>query len=80
MWTDSAYVRSIALDGIDNTAWGWNRAQDSYTTALGFSLWGVGGFDWKSLNQGALGDCWFLSSLQNMGSKDINMVKNLFLN
>ena len=79
MWTDSAYVRSVALDGMDNTSWGWKRAQERYTTALGHSMWGEGGLDWHSLNQGSLGDCWFLCSMENMGSKDPNMIKNLFL-
>lgn len=26
VWTDTAYGRSVALDGMDNTSWGWARA------------------------------------------------------
>ena len=63
VWTDSAYGRSVALDGMDDTSWGWTRAQDRYSAALGHTLWGDGGFKWYSLNQGGLGDCWFLCSM-----------------
>jgi hypothetical protein len=26
VWTDTAYGRSVAMDGLDNTSWGWARA------------------------------------------------------
>ena len=42
-------------------------------------MWGEGGFKYDSLNQGYLGDCWFLSTMENVGNRDPNLVKNLFL-
>ena len=67
------------MESMDNTSWLWNRAQDKLTPANGYSLWGEGGFDYDSLNQGSLGDCWFLSSIGSLGMTDPNLIKNLFL-
>lgn len=42
-------------------------------------MWGEGGLDWHSLNQGALGNCWFLASMMNMGLKDQAKFEDLFV-
>ena len=49
------------------------------TLSAGYTLWGTGGFKYQSLNQGSLGDCWFLASIISLGNADPNLVKNLFL-
>ena len=79
VYTDPVYTRTVAMESIDNTQWSWARAQDKLTTSAGYSLWGAGGFQYNSLNQGYLGDCWFLSTMENLGNRDPNLVKNLFL-
>jgi hypothetical protein len=62
-YTDAQYPRDVALEFVDSTSYYWHRAQDRCPASAGYSLWGAGGFDYDSLNQGYLGDCWFLSAL-----------------
>ena len=49
------------------------------TLSAGYTLWGTGGFKYQSLNQGSLGDCWFLAGMISLGHADPNFIKNLFL-
>lgn len=35
---------------------------------------------YDSLNQGRLGDCWFLSALVSLGNKNLELVKGLVVN
>lgn len=76
-YTDAVYTRTVAMESIDNTTWSWASAQDKLA---GYTLWGTNGFEYDSLNQGYLGDCWFLSSMENLGNRDPNLIKNLFIN
>ena len=78
-WTDTAYGRSVAMDGMDDSSWLWKRAQDVFPESAGYSLWGEGGLDWHSLNQGYLGNCWFLVSLENLALKDPKRLEDLFV-
>ena len=68
------------MDLVDNTAsWSWLRLQDTFPEPT-YTLWGDQDIRWNSINQGGLGDCYYLTALENLANKNINSIKKLFLN
>jgi hypothetical protein len=50
----------------------------TYTTASG-SLFGSGGPSYQDIDQGVLGDCYFLGALGEIADRDPQAIKNMFL-
>jgi len=50
----------------------------SYNFALG-SLFGSGGPSFADIDQGALGDCWFMASLEEVALKSPSLTQNMFI-
>lgn len=74
-FTDAEFGRDIAMENNDNSSYLWKSVQDTYPN---YTIWGDGGLVWNSLNQGYLGDCYFLASCELLANKGI--LKNSFLN